>query len=455
MNKKGLVFALSVLLSFYQCAWAVVGVQVTPDNWDIGEGGPGEWTSPEFTVKNIGNETAKINIRGTDTQNWTLGPGPGINMFSVDFTHNTGGWDTVKKIDLALHNGMDGGSSYNFSLKFRAPGVITPPTLTTLQNFAITLSAVSPAIGSWQFQTIDTRNISYPCVAAGPNCRPSIAYSISGSLYFAKWDGAVWVIESLNENGWNPCVVFDANNIPHIVWYANNELKYAVWNVNSSAWDKKTIDTSPPEGSLTITKRSVVIDSLGNPNVCYRKYGVGLCYAKWNGVSWDIQIVDSYQYSGSARIALGANNDVHIVYTGLNSIKYARLIDNSWSIETVDQVTNQPSIAIDSQNVPHVAYWTSSGLKYAKKDGQSWYSYIILNSAPPPTQGIDIDVDNNDLPYIAYNLYMPNLYIAKWDGYMWVFNQIGAAANSFSMALGSNNNIFYAMDGGLRIGIWR
>lgn len=82
--KKMLISVISCLL-FVTLSWSSIGIDVTANVWDVGEGAAGTWVSPDIKVTNTGDEQAEIHISASDSTDWTLGTAPGENIFSLQY----------------------------------------------------------------------------------------------------------------------------------------------------------------------------------------------------------------------------------------------------------------------------------------------------------------------------------------------------------------------------------
>lgn len=110
---------------------------------------------------------------------------------------------------------------------------------------------------------------------------------------------------------------------------------------------------------------------------------------------WAIESVDSLgsQDSGCISMKFRSDDSIHISYhyRPTQDLKYARWNGVSWSKETVDSagsVGASCAMALDSSGYPHISYWdyTNHGPKYAKWTGASWSIQSL--DAPPLDQGI-------------------------------------------------------------------
>jgi hypothetical protein len=95
-----------------------------------------------------------------------------------------------------------------------------------------------------------------------------------------------------------------------------------------------------------------------------------LKYATWNGASWEIEIVDSDNWTGAyTSLMLDSFGYPRISYYDLSEheLRYTAWNGSRWDCETVDtnhDVGYYTSLALDSFGYPHISYfsYTSSSL---------------------------------------------------------------------------------------------
>jgi len=127
-QKFVLSLAVMVILSSANLM-AAIGVKVIPNSWYVGTGGAGTWVSPStFLVENIGTDPAKMNIRATNTQNWTLGPSPALNIFAIQWGTEPN-WNSITTGNTELVPSLAGGGSFPFYLRYQSPtDILTKPS---------------------------------------------------------------------------------------------------------------------------------------------------------------------------------------------------------------------------------------------------------------------------------------------------------------------------------------
>jgi hypothetical protein len=165
MLKKELYFLVAMII-LSNNLYASLGVKVYPNQWDIGTGGAGDYTTWSvetlpgegyFAVENIGTESAQVNIRATDTQHWTLSTVPGLNTFTVKWGQTIiqgeePVWENIGLSDSVLCSSLVAGSTFYFDLLYQSPTEIEPIDLTENPdlhcNYICSFSCPGPLVNS-------------------------------------------------------------------------------------------------------------------------------------------------------------------------------------------------------------------------------------------------------------------------------------------------------------------
>jgi len=155
--------------------FADVGISINPGSWNAGTGGSGSyisWNSGTpagggyFSVANTGTQNVNLKVRATNTQNWTLSPGTGLNQFSLKWGQTAAAgvqpvWNTISSTDSVIPVPLSPAADYKFDLKFQSPTQVEPPDLSAPQQTSLTVTA-DPApllpsaytiTGEWQVAT--------------------------------------------------------------------------------------------------------------------------------------------------------------------------------------------------------------------------------------------------------------------------------------------------------------
>jgi hypothetical protein len=179
-------------------------------------------------------------------------------------------------------------------------------------------------------------------------------------------------------------IALDPFNKPAISYYdaGNGDLKYARWN--GSTWEISVVDGTGDVGLYT----SLAVDGSGYAHISYYDASnQDLKYARWTGVGWEIRKADTDgDVGGQTSIALDSNKNPHISYydAGKGDLKYARWTGSAWERRLVDSSGDVgwfSSIALTSGNAPAISYYdhTNGRLKYAQWDGSNWNPKIVAN----------------------------------------------------------------------------
>lgn len=317
---------------------------------------------------------------------------------------------------------------------------------------ALTLSFIVNVKASpttWIIETVDA--------AADVGIHSSITIDSDGFPHIAYHDshwenlkyatpsrvGTGWVIQPVDtpgKVGEYPSIALDSDDHIHISYYDldNRQLKYAKW-ITGPNW---TIDTVVVTEGLSPS--SLALDSNGFPHISYAEWvapqEVILRYARWNGVTWVIETVDStIDFGGFSSLALDSNDDPHISYCDQSNwqLKYAHWSQGTWIIETIDAAGGSyyhslyNSLALDSEQRPHISYYQSGfddfALKYIHWTGTAW-SDETIDTTVGQDRGVSLDLDWLDRPHISYcDGEVEQLRYARWFGGAWIIETIDSA----------------------------
>ena len=122
-----------------------LSITVSPTTWDNGElayGSSNSTSGGHFTVTNDGTITCKVQIKASDTTDWTLSTSAGYNQFVMKASTDGGTtWGlTLTTSFQDLFSSIDPSSSDTFDLQLTMP---TSGSTSTQQTITVTLQAVS------------------------------------------------------------------------------------------------------------------------------------------------------------------------------------------------------------------------------------------------------------------------------------------------------------------------
>ena len=171
--------------------------------------------------------------------------------------------------------------------------------------------------------------------------------------------------------------------------YKNASLRYARWNGHS--WDVEVLEGAGRPGT-SMWSVSMVLDKADAPHIVYTDAVNGLVkYATRKAGKWDLQIVDSLAnvgYPDRNGIALDEEGHPYISYfdPGRGLLKLAHLKDNKWVTEVVDRNSAgfTSSLQIDHRNI-WLTYLDGTGqrLKFARRSLEQAVSVNSKHEGPP------------------------------------------------------------------------
>jgi hypothetical protein len=272
----------------------------------------------------------------------------------------------------------------------------------------------------WNIQPLDTdfHSGQYASLALDSSDRPYIAYyeSQAKELHCVWWTGVEWtsgVVDNTTSfvGQYASLAIDPTTNYPRISYYdgdpRNRDLRYAVWN--GSSWSWEVVDNGGDVEKDNVGKyTSLALDPTTHfPRISYYDAtNQDLKYAAWNGLAWNVTVVDAAGSVGEfSSLALDpATGWPRIAYydAGNGKLKYAAWNGSSWQFASPDPVPGRGeycSLALDpSTGHPRISYYDGANgrLWYASYNGSDWdtpeqvdlalkdrgmYSSIALNAA--------------------------------------------------------------------------
>jgi len=135
-------------------------------------------------------------------------------------------------------------------------------------------------------------------------------------------------------------------------------------------------------------------------------------------------------------ITLDSNGYPHIVYhdNSFGDLRYAKFDGNTWNTEIIDSigtVGRHCSIVLDQNDIPHISYQkvlarTNVGLKYATMSDTGWTTiFLDTEEAGAPDMWTSIGINPAGYPCISYqNVYSDKIMFANLDAEEWHFQEI-------------------------------
>lgn len=180
---------------------------------------------------------------------------------------------------------------------------------------------------------------------------------------------------------------------------------------------------------------SMLFDSGNIAHIAYADYTISaLKHASWNGVSWNVETIESGINPGYVSLVLGEDDTLHVGYfdASTDTVRYAHKDGASWSVEIVDYTTGNlreyVSMDLDSNDVPHFAYVDipvpeNYSLIYTNKTGGSWMSQLVswVNGSSYSGPSVTIALDSQDRPRIMWSGFgnLKGVHYLEWNGTSW------------------------------------
>ena len=183
----------------------------------------------------------------------------------------------------------------------------------------------------WTIQTLEqTIGIEPVSLALDSSNNPHIMYNIgkitprqiSSTLKYAIWNNISesWNFQTVMANAFIVHLALDSNSFPHFTCVDDqppleNTMTYGSWN--NSNWETRVVFSNllPYNGGY------FALDSQNNPHIIYSVdhpssgWEADLIYASWTGNSWDTQIIDSHA-TAAGSIVLDSSGNPHVCYLG-------------------------------------------------------------------------------------------------------------------------------------------
>ena len=261
---------------------------------------------------------------------------------------------------------------------------------------------------SWDIETVGPGGGESFDFAYDPDGNPSMAYPDGKTLMFARRNSATgtWDTEEVEGTGHpdsGATLAFDpVDGNPSVSYTARrgNNLRLKFAHFNGLSWDIETVEIA------TVAYTSLAYDPVtGYPAIGYGSDLDGdwrldaLKFASFNGASWDIEIVESGTVGMGIQVQLrydpltGFPAMVHryLCNNGdvTGPVRFARWNGASWDIEIVDDsclCAEGPSLAFDSSGTPHVSYYIRAQCVPNKTDRSVRVAHRVVD---PVTGEID------------------------------------------------------------------
>jgi hypothetical protein len=290
---------------------------------------------------------------------------------------------------------------------------------------AYDLKYASRSAGGWHIETIDQSGGWYSSLALDDAGRPHVSYTVNGALRYAWNDGTQWQMKTITTGdimtaGWGTALALEnGSGHPHVL-YRSTESSIRLVKWDGVTWQSETLAFSRDTGLGT----ALVLDGADRPHISY--YGDGLKYGRYDGATWQVEVVDGGNKGGSTSLALDSLERAHISYQDWSSgdLMYARYTGSTWLVRTIDSagyVGEYNSLELDSLDQPHISYFdrTKAKLKYARRDGTVWQVETVpIAGAAHAGMYSSLALDTSNRPHISFEA-DGDLRYARHDGVVW------------------------------------
>ena len=264
----------------------------------------------------------------------------------------------------------------------------------------------------WHTQILDSNGSAgdHNSIAEDHQGYLHISYSSTSpelALRYTYQDSSGWHFETV-ESGFtvrSTSIALDQNNYPHISYEWDwEDLKYAYKDLGG--WHFETADPSP--NNQVGEDSSLRLDVDGYPHISYYDWtAYDLKYAYRDSSGWHQSVIDAQDDAGDASsLVLDNQGNPHISYLAEGDLKYADFDGNNWNTTTVSAgawLGELNSMALDHTGIPHMIYKESPhNLTYAYFDGADWQHELVDRELDGFIYNVDIDIDANDRPHVAY-----------------------------------------------------
>jgi hypothetical protein len=267
------------------------------------------------------------------------------------------------------------------------------------------------SLNKW-FSTNLDRGSGFCSLALDSKQRPHISYPEgSNKLKHTFWDGSAWQKQVIDIRAtvinYYTSIALDADDNPSISFYEELGVGGHRGRLRVVTWDGKYWAVRTADGDLGAGKfNSLALDSKGNPEIAYgdvEYQNASLRFARWNGHTWDIEILEGAGQPGtnmwSVFLLVDKNDIPQIVYSDVRNglIKYATKRNGKWLLTPVASATiaypDRNGIALDGQGRPYISYFDSrtGALSVAKLDGEKWVSTVVDQDFVGSTSSLQIN----------------------------------------------------------------
>jgi hypothetical protein len=247
----------------------------------------------------------------------------------------------------------------------------------------------------------DTPGVGYrSSMALDVRGRPHLVYRRPGSLAYAHWDGARWLIELLDPSGSSADIALDSAGRPHISFLDGAALKYM--RFDGARWRSSVIG-GQADGPTT----SIILDVRERPIIAWRDASSEeIKVSRWDGLAWNTQVLGtSGNYGGYPNLVLDARGRPQVTFGDSvgDELHYAAFDGQRWTTSIVADPSSMVSaMAHDSSGRAHVVYTTgTSDLMHSWRDAAGWHPEYV-DTVSDIDGLLDLALDTQGYPHIVY-----------------------------------------------------
>ncbi|MFW6061193.1 MAG: WD40 repeat domain-containing protein [Planctomycetota bacterium] len=254
----------------------------------------------------------------------------------------------------------------------------------------------------------------------------------------------VWITSQVSECPASriPALVLDADDRPHVAWFAWQELtglipgRSGVYSVRTDdgSWQHEPFsDLDYDPLSVRIYNPAMVMDSRGRLHLAAPEFGAsGVRYGVRNEDGWSWSEVaadhDSYPWP-SVVMSQGPAGELAIGWHPDNGVAVSFATQDGWNHETLEG-DSAPSLAYDAEGRLHAVYGLgdAAGQVYVVRTSEGWSSETVVEGpVGGPSRAIALDADGQ--PHVVYQTHEGDLGHAWRTSDGWQREQVGLEDN--------------------------
>jgi hypothetical protein len=200
-------------------------------------------------------------------------------------------------------------------------------------------------------------------------------------------------------------MTLDGMGLPHVAYRNPEDYVYAHWSNNLWLTETITHATRPVPWMGGIS--SLALDREQRLHFIAVSCDIRFCgeeYVQRTETQW---VVDQ-TLPGFGDLAVDANNEAHLLYTGNiggPALLLAHKTITGWITTTVhsgSEPYQQARLELDQTDAPHISYVKGHHLVYASLAASGWVTQLV-DTIEPHGLSVSLALDNQDQPHIAYS----------------------------------------------------